>query len=65
MSLTMDECERLEEILARLAENKNKLKPHELRFVEDQETRYDERAGDMRLSTAQWNWLNDLYERFQ
>lgn len=64
MGLTNDEAEKIEEILALLGENLASLRTGELNFVKDQIVRFDEHGADMRLSPAQWRWLNDIHSRF-
>jgi hypothetical protein len=63
MGLTNDEAEKLQEMLELLGENLGSLRDREREFVNDQIKRWDEHGANMRLSTAQWRWLNDIYNK--
>ena len=62
--MTLDEAERLEEIIATLGEVRGKLYPKAREFLDDVTKRFEEKGADMYMSERQWSWLNDIAEQF-
>lgn len=62
--MTLQESERLEELLASLGEVRSKLYPRAREFFDDIEARYSEHGAEMYMSPKQWAWLEDLAEQF-
>lgn len=63
--MTLDESERLQEILAVLGESMKELRPREREFVQDVISRFDEHGASMYMSAAQWRWIEDIASRFE
>ena len=62
MSLTNDEVEELEQILARAGDGMDQLNDWERGFINDQQKRFDQYGADIRLSPKQWAALRKINE---
>lgn len=64
MPITMEQRERLDEILDGLEPFNKDMGGASSNFVEDQRKRLAEHGDNIMLSPKQWAWLEDLYGRY-
>lgn len=60
MSLTDDEVDKLERIIAMAAECRRRLTKWENEFLDDIEKQYDEKGGNIFLTSRQWQALERI-----
>lgn len=64
MALSLEQEERLRDLLINLEPEAKAMKDHERGFVEDQIKRFEQYGSRVFISPKQWGWLDALHEKY-